>query len=375
MVTQPTLNKAAHTGVGENRCQFVFFQSARPARAALQRSLAANGRVGSIATDRCGPKSLYVGCSPKATQSQNLPRPKDGGARLSLGANRRGRMAPGSRWCVLLPLRDPPRLGVQKDATGFSKFTGGGPERRGAAAAEDYSDQLAVRHLVLRVLLAHALLLASIVANVGARGKTDRVKVIAYGFKQDSHFVLAKAPLISHSRAGLRTENAVREPPGSLPFGTVDRHIGRAFALPVSGSQSRRTILARLNPKQIEEAAVIRSSIALFQFRNSGLQCAHRYQLSLSAKSSSRLILWARSAASATRTKLSMILLNSAASDGVNFPAATASKTEAAAPNASADDCTLASAKGTARSRRGAINRSMTSRMAVPSPALAIPEF
>jgi hypothetical protein len=32
-------------------------------------------------------KSHHVRCSPKATQSQNLPRPKDGGARLSLGAN------------------------------------------------------------------------------------------------------------------------------------------------------------------------------------------------------------------------------------------------------------------------------------------------
>jgi hypothetical protein len=72
------------------------------------------------------------------------------------------------------------------------------------------------------------------------------------------------------------------------------------------------------------------------------------------------------------REPRSMILLNSAASDGVKFPAATASKTEIAAPNASVGDCTLASAKGTTRSLRGAINRSMTSRMAVPSPALAI---
>ena len=37
-----------------------------------------------IVADR---KSLHVCCSPKATQSQNLSRPKDGGARLSLGAN------------------------------------------------------------------------------------------------------------------------------------------------------------------------------------------------------------------------------------------------------------------------------------------------
>ena len=35
----------------------------------------------------------------------------------------------------------------------------------------------------------------------------------------------------------------------------------------MSGSQGHSTVLARLNPKQIEGAAVLRSSIALFQFR------------------------------------------------------------------------------------------------------------
>jgi hypothetical protein len=53
----------------------------------------------------------------------------------------------------------------------------------GAAVAEDYSNQLAVRHQVRQVLLAA-------LARVGIWGKADRVKVVAYGFRQDGDFVL-----------------------------------------------------------------------------------------------------------------------------------------------------------------------------------------
>ena len=35
-------------------------------------------------------------------------------------------------------------------------------------------------------------------------GRRAGFKVVAYGFKQDSYFVLAKAPLVHFSRAGLR---------------------------------------------------------------------------------------------------------------------------------------------------------------------------
>ena len=55
----------------------------------------------------------------------------------------------------------------------------------GAAVAEDYSNQLAVRHQVRQVLLAA-------LARVGIWGKADRVKVVAYGFRQDGDFVLAR---------------------------------------------------------------------------------------------------------------------------------------------------------------------------------------
>ena len=166
-------------------------------------------------------------------------------------------------------------LGVQKEATGFSESLEGALSVAGPPPLRITPTNS--RSVILSSGFWWRMRCCSLPSSLvlGRGEKPIEFKVIAYGFKQDSHFVLAKTPLIGHSRAGLRTENAVREPPGSLPFSTVDRSIGRAFALPVSGSQSRRTILARLNPKQIEGASVIRFSIALFQFRNSSLQCAH----------------------------------------------------------------------------------------------------
>jgi hypothetical protein len=91
-----------------------------------------------------------------------------------------------SAWCERAARSDeaePPhpaasrRRGSSGKRTPFSESREGA-QRLGAAAAEDYSNQLAVRHQVRGVLLV-ALLLAYIVARAGVSGKTDRVKIVA----------------------------------------------------------------------------------------------------------------------------------------------------------------------------------------------------
>ena len=62
---------------------------------------------------------------------------------------------------------NPQRAGAKSDSPDFSELLEGA-QRPGAAAAEDYSNQLAVRHQVREVLLA-ALLLAYIVARMRPR--------------------------------------------------------------------------------------------------------------------------------------------------------------------------------------------------------------
>ena len=95
----------------------------------------------------------------------------------------------------------------------------------GAAVAEDYSNQLAVRHQVRQVLLAA-------LARVGIWGKADRVKVVAYGFRQDGDFVLllphvtmSHKPLHRHSSSEIKVlggetmPGVARPERGSAPSG------------------------------------------------------------------------------------------------------------------------------------------------------------